>query len=362
MAHWYSLLGLRLTSNLPIPGLPSADVGFGAAAPDVVVSLGPDPSPCSGPVSNSFGRTAVDGDSSEPWPLHVASSVTDGSGAPLLEVRRRSDGGAFRFDYRDGTRFWVDGDGSEVRGTWASASTLEDTAVYLLGPVMGFVLRLRGRVPLHASAVALGGGRGAVAFAGTAGAGKSTLAAAFAQRGLGVLTDDIAVVREPSAEDPRDGGEGPWIEPDIPRLRLWPESADLLFGDREALPALTPNWDKRSFALGPGSFESKPRRLAAIYLLDPQAGDGVEPGPLSPREALMALVANTYATRLLDRGMRRAELELLARVVSSVPVRRLHRDGRRPEALCRAVLGELASAEASGEAVAADRQAERAGV
>ena len=49
-----------------------------------------------------------------------------------------------------------------------------------LGPVFAFVLRLRGAVTFHASAVRIGD---AVAFLGPQGAGKSTTAAALALRG-----------------------------------------------------------------------------------------------------------------------------------------------------------------------------------
>ena len=72
---------------------------------------------------------------------------------------------------------------------WEEPLTYADAAVYLLGPVLGFVMRLRGIVPLHASAVMIG--TGATVFVGDAGAGKSTTAGAFAALGYGVLSDDL---------------------------------------------------------------------------------------------------------------------------------------------------------------------------
>ena len=71
-----------------------------------------------------------------------------------------------------------------VWAVWPAASSLEDVATYLLGPVLGLLLRLRGVPCLHASAVAFGDS--AVAFAGSEGAGKSTTAAALASRGHAV--------------------------------------------------------------------------------------------------------------------------------------------------------------------------------
>jgi hypothetical protein len=92
--------------------------------------------------------------------------------------------------YGDGTKFVIDRAGSRVWATWGRESTFEDTLTYLLGPVLGFVLRLRGVTCLHASAIAIDGV--AIALTGPGGAGKSTAAAKFAAMGYPVLSDDIA--------------------------------------------------------------------------------------------------------------------------------------------------------------------------
>jgi hypothetical protein len=60
----------------------------------------------------------------------------------------------------------------------------------LMGLGLGTLCYQRGFIPLHASAVAIGGR--AVALAGRHGTGKSTLAAKLADRGHLVLSDDIA--------------------------------------------------------------------------------------------------------------------------------------------------------------------------
>src|SRR5215213_5406611 len=140
------------------------------------------------------------------------------------------EGRWFLVDYPDGTRFLLDREGREVWAAWSADATLEDTATYLLGPVLGFVLRLRGVLALHASVVAVGDR--AVALAGPAGAGKSTAAAAFARAGHPVLADDVAAL------DP--DGDGFGARPAYPRLRLWDDSAGALFGADEPLPLLTP--------------------------------------------------------------------------------------------------------------------------
>ena len=73
-----------------------------------------------------------------------------------MRVFRVRDGQYYKFCYADETEFVVDKAGTEVWAAWREPLTLEDTATYLLGPVMGFVMLLRGVVCLHASAVAIG--------------------------------------------------------------------------------------------------------------------------------------------------------------------------------------------------------------
>jgi hypothetical protein len=64
--------------------------------------------------------------------------------------------------------------------------------------------------------------------------------------------------------------------------------------------------------------------LAAIYLFTERAPEGAPRiAPAMGKSSLMSLVANTYATNLLDRAMRAEEFAVLDRLVASVPVRLL---------------------------------------
>src|SRR4029077_52896 len=90
--------------------------------------------------------------------------------------------------------FAIDAGGKRIEVRWADSTTLENARSYLLGPVLGFLLRLRGVTCLHASAVAVDDF--AVAIAGPPGSGKCTTAAAFARRGHAVLSDDVVPLLE----------------------------------------------------------------------------------------------------------------------------------------------------------------------
>src|SRR6267143_88991 len=61
--------------------------------------------------------------------------------------------------------------------------------------------------------------------------------------------------------------------------------------------------------------------------------------------ALLSLVSETYANKILDREMRAQEFEVLSRLVNSVPVRRVcpHKDATRLGELCKVIREDLDS-------------------
>ena len=221
----------------------------------------------------------------------------------------------FVFSYGDGVRFVVSRRGTEVWADWPDGYHLEDACTYLYGPVLGFVLRLRGVICLHASAVAIGDY--AIAFAGLPGTGKSTTAAAFAQSGFPVLSDDVVALC--------DKGHLFLVQPGYPRVNLWPDSVCALFGTADALPSITPTWDKRYLAVDRHgySFASSPMPLRAIYILEPRGPRGPVIQSLSSSESLISLVAQTYMNYMLNREMRSREFDLLSRLAAILPVQRV---------------------------------------
>ena len=216
----YSMFGLAIRSNVSIPGLTVAAVNF--SSPSVSLQLGVPP-----PWTRNAERVKED--------IFYTSSYLGIRGDPALRIWKVADGAYLHLIYSDGAQFWLDRLGSSVWGTWPRESSIEETSTYILGPVLGLLLRLRGVTCLHASAVTIGGS--AIAFVGSAGAGKSTTAAAFARRGHSVMSDDIVALSEV------DGVIR--VMPAYPYLSLWPESVAMLYGSPEALPRFTANWDKR---------------------------------------------------------------------------------------------------------------------
>ena len=323
MTHFYSAYGLNISSDLAIPGLKTTPP---ISDSDLRVWLGS--KPC-------WASQLKDLEAK----IFYESPPEDAPGEPTLKIWSLPEAGYLRLLYGDGTQFILDRPATRVWATWLHPLTLEDTVVYLLGPVFGFILRLRGLTCLHASAVEVGGR--ALALAGEAETGKSTTAAAFARRGHAVLSDDIVTLRQM--------GDTFLAEPGYPRVCLWPDSVSLLCGSPEALPRLTPNWEKCYLPLDGSDqqFQERPLPLAAIYVLGDRAGSPAGPRikTLSPASALIALVANTYMNYLLDPAMRQKEFDLLASLVARVRVRRVTPDPDpfRIDKLCDAILEDARS-------------------
>ena len=269
-------------------------------------------------------------------PAQILSGRSEpaGSADPSFILTQHGEREGFELSYSDGTRFVVDGAVRHVWGTYQPPLTAEDMATYFLGPVLGFVLRRRNINCLHASGVEIQGH--AVCFCGDAGFGKSTTAAALALRGLSVLAEDIVALEESDGEFS--------AVPGYPRVCLWPESVGMLLGRDDALPQLTPVWEKRYLELDGqrAKFSATKLPLGILYLFAPRSNEQNVPRveKLRPREALLELVQNTYMNWILDRDQRANEFDALCRLVQQVPVRRIvpHAKPEKIAGLCELIL------------------------
>jgi hypothetical protein len=293
--------GLRLASNIPLPGFGICKEG---GPVDLQVRLKERKK-----FTSKFSPSLSD--------VLYTSPRSNADSESNLRVDALDNGRYFGFFFSDGARFAIENQGREIWGDWPENYAFEDACTYLVGPVMAFALRLRGVTCLHASAIVVEGQ--AIVLMGVAGAGKSTTAAAFALSGFSVLSDDVAVL------DDRNGRF--LVQPGYPRINLWPDSVRTLFGSEDFLPRITPSWPKRYLALNENGyqFHSRPLPLRAIYILgardDASAVPVVE--KLTGSEAFATLVANTSVNYLLDADMRAREFHVLSRILSNVPARRV---------------------------------------
>jgi hypothetical protein len=226
--------------------------------------------------------------------------------ATLFNEWKNADGKTWMSFYRtpadyllrfpDLADFQISRNGRNVH-CWPVPGTSEETVRHLyLNQVLPLTLSKNGKLLFHGSAVEIGSE--AIAFLGTSGRGKSTLAASFATTGFRFLTDDGLELQS------RDGVCE--ILPSHPSIRLWEDSHLALIpeGARIAPPVQFTS-KARLLAGDEIAFCNAPRNLRRVYFLGECSPQETTFACMSPSEALIELVKNSF---LLDTG----EREMLA--------------------------------------------------
>lgn len=154
--HHYALQGMHLVSERPLAFLYPAH----PRTPDVMIRWG-EVSQATAPALQTYRRITLHG---------------DGSGI---------------LDTRSGLRAKVEA-GREVMISAPLDMPAAELHSWIIGPILALLSHQRGRPPLHAGVVVIGGV--GVAVAGDSGAGKSTTLAALLARGHRLLTDDEALI------------------------------------------------------------------------------------------------------------------------------------------------------------------------
>lgn len=181
---------------------------------------------------------------------------------------------------------------------------------FVLGPALGALLHQRGLLVLHASGVVCN--RGAIAFVGDPGAGKSTMAAALYRQGYPLIADDIVAI-----ETRQDRA---MTFAAFPSLKLWPDTISALGDSLDGLPYVNP-WLSKRTQRAPVCFPHGALHLAAVYVIAEGGATSIE--DLGPQAALVALIRHTYTARLLSPQDASSHLVQCSHLAASVPVRRL---------------------------------------
>lgn len=307
--------GLRVASSSELPGLARVS---GPEPADVIFELSE--SPLRQPVAPArlLYRSRTDAE----------ADPTDATLTVVLDARR-----IVCFRYSDGTAIDVDlGDSTaRIRASIAPGQILEDLTTYFYGAVLGFVLRSRGVLAMHASCVA--NEDGAILLAGDSGAGKSTTAAALDRRGWRVVSDDLTALSRPA-----ETGQ-PWLAHHaFTHVRLWPRSEAIVLGQAGTLDRITPGWEKLRYPLDARRFTDDPLPVLGLFVLARREGSADAPRASDEpvQQRVLSLATMTYANYLHDGRTRAIELGQLGALLREVPVRTLvpHRDPTRIGALC----------------------------
>jgi hypothetical protein len=248
-------------------------------------------------------------------------SYASPEGRPVL--RQAKVAGGYLLSFPELADFLVAQNGREVTCCWPYAHGSIETICHLaLDQVLPCVANLLGLLALHATAVVTS--HGLCGFVGSAGTGKSTLAASFAVTGYPTFCDDCLVVVE--------SGSGLLAEPGYPGVRLWEDSARSILGERAGdHPAIGHYTTKLGVErLGESkAFPRRPTPLIAIYIVTRDTS-GAAPkleapniDELSARESFAQLLRSTYRLDTTDPAMLSREFQALHSLIGRVPVRRL---------------------------------------
>lgn len=276
------------------------------------------PLPC--PVSISrrpVEAEVVNGAASLFCRVHRAIGINPG-GNPWFQHAPLPDGSHY-LRWSGLFEFLIAANGRRIACRSLDGAALEAFQTYLLGQVLSFALLKQGVEPLHSTAVIVEGE--AVGFIGDCGYGKSSLGAAFLQAGHPLLTDDLLVVKE--------AGDVFMTHPGPPRIKLFPDIAKSLLGERVTGTPMNPLTPKLVIPLGKDQTmvwqEVSP--LKAIYVLRPPwetpRGDRITIRPLSPRQAFVELLKNTFNAMVVEPARLERQFEVTARLANRIPVKSL---------------------------------------
>ena len=288
--HWYKIYGISLCSEIELSfpdsePMQSADVSILAVSPD-------------------FFREATRFAVVEPSPTRWYKYA-------------RLDNGQSYLRWDDLFEFLIDADGRRIWCGWLGAASLESLQVYLLGHALSFALVKQGYEPLHATSVVIDGQ--AIAFLGSSGFGKSSLAASFLADGHRLLTDDMLLLRRTD--------RGYQAQPGPRRIKLFPKMARRFLAGTASAVSMNSETEKLVVPLGADHRHSGSAPLLALYVLSPprevHRKQSIQLTSLSKKETFLELVRGTF--NYLVTGSERLErqyTECLG-VASRVPARRI---------------------------------------
>lgn len=185
--------------------------------------------------------------------------------------------------------------------------------LYILSEALGLILHQRGLMLIHASAIRI---RDAVViFVGVPGEGKSTTAAAFAQRGHLVLSDDMVAIDFSRPQ--------PMVLPAFPQIKIWSASVKGLNYNESTLAPLFPGSTKRTIRQTE-DFEIEGIPLAQVLFLE--TGDRFSLDRLDASEAIVQLTRFFSCPNPLLQGTALSQhFDHCTQLLHTVPVNRLTR-------------------------------------
>jgi hypothetical protein len=245
----------------------------------------------------------------------ISLQQLDGS---FYELGRLKDGSIYA-RWRKVGEFLVSANGARIFCRPFDESTTESFQVYLLGQALSFAMVKCGFEPFHGTVVVVDGT--AVPLLGASGFGKSSLAACFLEAGYRLLTDDVVILQP--------NGHRVFAYPGPPRIKLFPHAARRFLGDAAAGVRMNPQTHKLVLPLNAAQSCVEEVPANAIYILNgcgPREADEnreMRIGVLSPREAFVDLLSNTFNMRIRSADRLQRQIHHASQLANVLPVKKL---------------------------------------
>ncbi|MCX7774606.1 MAG: hypothetical protein WHT81_00575 [Rectinemataceae bacterium] len=211
----------------------------------------------------------------------------------------------------DSARYAIEGDNLILVDPCGTQLQSTMIGFYITGLMLIFLLKARGLLVLHGSAVATDGG--AILFIGNRGSGKSTTAAALARNGNNILCDDVIPIEENAR-----------VLRGIPRPRLLPDAYETLIGDPTMAAASFDGVDKYQVQM-PAGILSAP--LRHICILEQENREDIHLQALRGAEKFRAVMTHSVFFKGIDTAEK--QFSLCSSILSRVGVTRVIRPSDR---------------------------------
>jgi hypothetical protein len=297
--YQYEVCGLRIESDISF-SLPKTDQ---RVIPDIRFRL------------QGLGQSAA-----SIYPDRVPlGQIKNGAGYPSIAVYQVD--GALLLDCHNTQRrveFVMPRDGRWIDCYAHNETTVEDIELWLFGLVMSFILQSRGVFTLHAAAVNFRGK--AVAFLGSNGYGKSTLAFFFAQKGHSLITDDVLPIVEENNRL--------FALPGSPSMNLWSQTLDHVGWPDHSSSKPGGAAGKHRYGIDKLGFSRNESAvpLEKIYFLQPTIPDdaqSVRIDSVTAAQAMVDLLGYTRANSMIEISAQKNLLRMYSRLLSQASLRRL---------------------------------------
>ncbi len=278
LGYSYTAFGLIIHSQIEIPELIAAE-----GEPDIIIRLGK-------------------------VPVHLENPSSTG-------VRFEASPNEFLLTLDTVGRYLVFG-GKEIVIEPFDGVSLNDIRLFLLSSVFAALLHQREYLVLHGSCIEKDGT--AIIFSGASGIGKSTLAAAFYEKGYHIICDDLSVVV--FGED-----DSPYVVSGIPSLKLWDDALKKLGKNTDSLVMVRETMQKYRVDIA-DKYWSHPLPLKQIYILGSDLETNIRITELDSFEKMKAINNNTFRKRFLEgQGVKPVHFKQCALLAQKVGVFRVLR-------------------------------------